>query len=118
MGTTFSTAGPSTRTVHSSRRSTHLTGRGRLLVLAGLVALMLAAFAAGRSASSQAVEQPEGSPALTQIVVEPGDTLWAVARRVAPERDPRELVSQIRRLNDLPTAALKVGQQLLLPAAA
>ncbi len=117
MGTTFTTAATSARTA-PSRRSTHLTGRGRLLVLAGLVALMLAAFAAGRSASSQAVEQPAGPPTLTQIVVEPGDTLWAVARRVAPERDPRELVSQIRRLNDLPTAALQVGQQLLLPAAA
>ena len=50
------------------------------------------------------------------VLVQPGDTLWSLAERIAPARDPREVVSQIRRLNGLPTAALQAGQQLLVPA--
>ena len=54
---------------------------------------------------------------LEQTTVLPGDTLWAVARRLAPEHDPREVVDQIRELNDLTSTELQAGQQLLLPAA-
>lgn len=97
------------------RRRLHLTARGRLLMLLGMALLMLGAFAIGRSASSQATEATAAVPALTQVTVAPGDTLWSVARGVAPQRDPREIVAQIRRLNHLPSASLRVGQQLLLP---
>ena len=97
-------------------RELRLTVRGRRLVLLALVLLLLGAFAVGRAASSQATAEQASTPVLTQVTVQPGDTLWAVARRVAPERDPRELVAQIRRLNDLPTASLQVGRQLVLPA--
>lgn len=98
-----------------TRPRLRLTSRGRGLLLLGLVVLLLAAFAVGRSASSQATIEPAAEPAPTAVTVQPGDTLWSVAGRLAPERDPRELVAQIRRLNDLSSASLTVGQQLLLP---
>ena len=93
-----------------------MTARGRRLVLLLVALLVLTAFAVGRAGSSSAGVQPEAAPQLTQVTVQQGDTLWAVARRVAPGHDPRELVAQIRRLNHLETASLVPGQQLVLPA--
>jgi len=95
----------------------HLTGRGRVLLVLVVAALLLAAFAMGRSASSQAtttVSMPAAAP--TQVTVQFGDTLWTLAHRLAPGRDTRDVVDQLRRLNHLSSANdLKVGQQLLLP---
>ncbi|BAS27600.1 LysM peptidoglycan-binding domain-containing protein [Limnochorda pilosa] len=48
-------------------------------------------------------------------VVGPGETLWSIARRVAPQEDPRRVVEAIRRLNGLHTAVLRIGQSLRLP---
>src|SRR3954447_8837593 len=44
-----------------------------------------------------------GSPpvAAERVTVRPGDTLWAIAERVAPGADPRETVAQIESLNHL-----------------
>ena len=81
-----------------------------------LVLLLLGAFAMGRSADSEAAAGPV-SP-LVQVTVQPGDTLWSVARQLSAQQDPREVVAQLRRLNGLRTASLTVGQQLLLPRAA
>lgn len=96
---------------------TRLTVRGRRLVL--LMALVLVAVVAvlGRPESSQAVQGLEVRPTLTQVTVQDGDTLWSVARQVAPQRDAREVVGQLRRLNHLTSSNLHVGQQLLLPEA-
>ena len=50
-------------------------------------------------------------------VVEPGDTLWSIARRVAPGRDPRPVVDGLIRANDL-RAGLQAGQELSIPVPA
>ena len=100
-------------------RRVRFTGRGRMVLLLAMVLLLLAAFAVGRSASSQATTSaPAAAPAATQVTVQPGDTLWSLAEELAPARDTREVVAQIRRLNDLPGAGLQAGQLLLVPAAA
>lgn len=95
---------------------THLTARGRTVVLAVLVLLLLAAFSLGRTVAVGSTAAPVG-PAVEQVTVLPGDTLWSVAQELAPGQDPRPVVDQIRRLNDLSSAELTAGQQLLLPAA-
>ena len=99
------------------RARPRLTRRGRLMVLLVLAALLFTAFSLGRAASQAASEAPVPTAQYEQTVVLPGDTLWAVARRLAPEHDPRDVVAQIRELNDLTTTQLQAGQQLLLPAA-
>ena len=101
---------------------THLTRRGRLAILLVVAALLFAAFSLGRAASqaSTAVDAASDSVAtapVEQITVLPGDTLWSVAKRIAPDNDPREVVAQIRDINDLSTSELQVGQQLFLPTA-
>ncbi len=93
-----------------------VTARGRRLVLLVLVLVLAGAVVLWHAGASQAVPQTEPDPALTQLTVQSGDTLWSVAHRIAPQRDARDVVDQLRRLNGLRTAQLRVGQQLLLPA--
>ncbi len=102
----------------SSRTSStvHLTHRGRALLVLALVALLLAAFSLGRTKSEASTSTER--PVLTQVTVQQGETLWAVAQRLAPEADPRQVIEVIRRVNHLEGSTLQVGQQLLLPAAA
>jgi hypothetical protein len=47
--------------------------------------------------------------------VQAGDTLWSIALRVAPGRDPRPLVDQLIADNHL-QGDLQVGQAIYLPA--
>ena len=96
----------------------HLTRRGRTLVLLALVAVLFAAFSLGRANSQAAPTAGEAPVSVEQITVQPGESLWAVARRIAPQNDPREVIGQIRRLNGLQDSQLQAGQQLLLPVAA
>jgi LysM repeat protein len=48
-------------------------------------------------------------------VVLPGETLWGIARQVAPGDDPRDTVARIVEFNSLPTTAVHAGQRLALP---
>ena len=95
-----------------------ITRRGRVLLLLALVAVLFAAFSLGRSASQAAPQSGEPAPAVAQVTVAHGESLWSVARRVAPQDDPRDVVARIRELNDLDSPHLQPGQQLILPVAA
>ena len=55
-----------------------------------------------------------GDPTVV-YVVQPGDTLWSIARRADPGADPRPLVDRLVEVNDL-RGALHAGDQLRLPA--
>lgn len=93
-----------------------VTRRGRVLLLLTLVVVLFAAFSLGRARSEAApVVQPSFSAVHEETTVQAGESLWTVARRIAPANDPREVIAQIRRLNDLASSQLRVGQQLLLP---
>ena len=48
-------------------------------------------------------------------VVQPGDSLWSIARSAAGTSDVRVVVAQIRRLNALHDTRLRPGQTLRLP---
>ncbi len=95
-----------------------LTRRGRALLVLVLAVVLLSAFSLGRAGSQAAdVAGAAGAAAPTSTTVQPGDSLWTVAERIAPAHDTREVIAQIQRLNDLDTATLQVGQLLLLPTA-
>jgi LysM repeat protein len=51
------------------------------------------------------------------VVVQPRQSLWAIAIEAAPGSDPRETVARIRDLNGLDARPVRAGQQLVLPAA-
>ncbi|HVF04387.1 MAG TPA: LysM peptidoglycan-binding domain-containing protein [Frankiaceae bacterium] len=90
-----------------------LTRRGRLVVLLVLATLLLVAFSLGRTSADAGSTRPAG-PAPT-TVVQPGETLWAIARRVAPAADPRVTVARLSTLNDLGDRPITAGQRLVLP---
>lgn len=50
----------------------------------------------------------------TQIIVQPGDTLWSIVKDQMPNEDPRDVVGTIRELNRLETANIYPGQVLTL----
>jgi LysM repeat protein len=77
-----------------------------LLLLAGL-GLILAATA------SRAAD-PAGSAPTAEV--RPGDTLWSIAVRYVPGRDPVTAVEEIRRLNGLTDYTIHAGQHVILPA--
>jgi hypothetical protein len=85
-----------------------LTRRGVAVVgfaVAALAATVLAL--AARSAPAPArVDGP------ARVSVHPGDTLWAVATRVAPQVDPRAEVAVLQRLNHLTDPVLRPGEVL------
>lgn len=49
------------------------------------------------------------------VIVQPGDTLWTLASRFAPDEDPRAWIADVRRENRLSTVVIKPGQRLRLP---
>lgn len=76
-------------------------------------AMASAAGALAAEGASSAGLRPSGG----WVVVEPGDTLWSLAVRYGPPgADPRDLVEELARLNDLgPSHRLSPGQALRLP---
>jgi hypothetical protein len=100
-----------------SPRSVRLTRRGRLAVVAVLAVLLFAAFSLGR-VGAEGSTSAAAAPQLQIATVMPGETLWAVAKRIAPGQDPRPVVARIQQLNDLPGAGIRAGQQLVLPVPA
>ena len=86
-----------------------LTRRGVVALSAAVVALGVVLVAlAGLSAPS-----PGSRPAPpATVTVHDGDTLWAIASRVAPDRDPRAEVADLQRRNHLAGVTLTAGQVL------
>ena len=56
--------------------------------------------------------------AMVDVTVVPGDTLWSIAAEAAPDRDPRDVIEEIRQLNDMQGGVLPIGVVLRVPASA
>jgi hypothetical protein len=116
ISTEISTAiSTSTRSGGGATPAVRLTRRGRAVVLLALLGLLLTAFVVGRAGSSQAATERTARTPYPLTTVHAGETLWSVAKRVAPGHDPRAVVQQISELNHLTGGAVRSGQQLLLP---
>ena len=112
------TATPLHRTARPELR---LTVRGRRV----LATLLLAPVALGIGAGlAQLPAAFAGDPAVTAVgeretfevrTVAQGETLWAIAESIAGDRDVRDVVHEIMRLNNLSTASLQAGQRLAVP---
>lgn len=110
-----------------------ITRRGRLVLLGLVAALAFALISLGQVAAQAGLSDaadgsgPDGSgpvssgpvssgPVSSTWVVQPGETLWVIAERLAPDTDPRETVARIVAMNDLPSSSVLVGQELQIPA--
>lgn len=103
------------------RRSAKLTKRGRVVIVLALAMVLLAAFSLGR-VSSQAATSAGSDGAATAatahrtVVVQPGDTLWSIAKKAAPRADVRVTVQRIEDLNALRAGQVVAGQEITLPS--
>jgi len=102
---------PGSRSARDDRRAgTHLTRRGRLVVISLFTILLALAFGAGRVSAVPVRSAPRPT-----VVVQPGDTMWSIAARVASGGDVRARVEQIAALNGVAAQALVPGEQLAVP---
>jgi hypothetical protein len=90
-----------------------LTRRGRAVVLAFFVLMASLASAVLFTTASRASD-PGTGPAPT-VVVQPHDTLWSIATRTSPRRDPYAAVAEIQRLNNIDGYVVHPGETLILP---
>jgi LysM domain len=97
-----------------------LTRRGKIvligipLVLLTALLLSLAGFFNSPAKASDSVADLAVTPTVT-VTVQPGESLWAIAGSVAPERDARDVMADIVQLNNLAAGAVHPGQQLYVP---
>jgi LysM repeat protein len=49
------------------------------------------------------------------MTVQPGDTLWGIAQRAAPDADPRVTVARIMEMNSLHSSTVPAGSALFVP---
>ncbi len=100
----------------TSAAHTHLTitRRGRM-VISGVVASAIIAVGL-LFASPGAQAGAEGGSEAPVYTVLAGETLWSIAKELAPGQDPRITIDQLMRSNNLRTADIRPGDVLLLPS--
>ena len=99
-----------------------LNRRGRLartLVVLSL-AIVLGSLVSGSLVSANAGAGTEAGPSkagsFITVTVAPGETIWSLATRLAPETgDVRGLVSEILEVNSLASVDVEAGQKIRIP---
>jgi nucleoid-associated protein YgaU len=99
---------------HDAMHRTHV--RRRLVALAIVVGLGL--IGTGQVASALGSHGGGGVQRVSTrtYVVRQGDTLWAIASRLAPARDPRPVIQAIQDANGVDAGSLVPGAVLRIPA--
>lgn len=98
----------------------HVYARRRLVVLALAVLAVVAVLVAAQRLSTAGVPDTTTGRAVSAEaigadvhIVQPGETLWDIARAIAPDADPRVVVAMLVERNG--DAPLQAGQRLELP---
>ncbi|MFV0374215.1 LysM peptidoglycan-binding domain-containing protein [Microbacterium sp.] len=107
---------PAARSLPQTRLRLTLRGRRVLAALPAVIALAIAVLSGGGALASASSAAGGADEAFEVVTVMPGDSLWAIAERVAPSADPRDVVDDIVRLNALSGARLDPGQSIAIPA--
>ncbi len=95
-----------------------LTRRGRVLLAGVPLVLLVAALvflASSMTAPARAGDEVGQATETVRVNVAPGETLWSLANEFAPDRDPRDVVSEIVELNGLGSSVVQAGQAVALP---
>ena len=99
----------------TSQPRLRLTRRGRavftaLAAIPVVVGVMLFALNGGGATATSS------SGELELVTVQAGQSLWQLAEEIAPQNDPRDVISDILAVNDLESGSVQAGQRLALPA--
>ncbi len=100
---------------HRPTPALRLTPRGRLVVVALFLLTLLAGGVLFGSTATRASGEAGAPQNYDYLIVQPGQTLWGIAKDVAPQQDPRATIEAILRLNALPDAGIEAGQRIALP---
>ncbi len=121
-GTRMVRAASASRVPARRVRRTRLTRRGRRLVWASAVLLLIAlitpvllAVASGAQAGNHGVPPSTVRAAMRQVVVKPGQSLWSIAVNAEPQADPRVVIQQIMDFNALGSQVVVPGESLWVP---
>lgn len=77
--------------------------------------LAVAGFAIVGFISGQVANATDTKAEQVHYSVHAGDTLWKIAAELAPNEDPRDFIAELVELNQLTSASVTPGQQLLVP---
>ena len=86
--------------------------RRRLVAVAVVLGLVLGLAVFGRQAGANRPAEQVAAEAVT-VTVQPGDTLWSIARSLAPDDDPRPLTDALVELAG--GTSLQPGQRIVIP---
>ena len=89
-----------------------LTRRGRVLLAAAALLAVLAFGLMGARLVHTRTAIPPSAPAVVEV--QPGDTVWSIAQRVAPQADTRAVVDAIVARNGLVGSVVHPGQRLVI----
>jgi len=100
----------------SARPHLRLTKRGRvvftsLAAVPLVVGVLLAALNGGGATATSS------SGELELVTLQAGQSLWQLAEEIAPDSDPRDVISDILAVNELESGSVQAGQRIALPAA-
>jgi hypothetical protein len=87
-----------------------LTRRGVIVLSLAVAVLGMALLGIAKMSAPPAANPAAGAAVPANVSVQPGDTLWSIAARVAPQTDPRAEVVKLVQLNRLASATLVPGQ--------
>lgn len=99
----------------SGRPPLRLTRRGRAVLLAAVTLALAAGSWVLLRHPSVAADGRQRPGVLREVTVLPGETLWAIAGRVCPHADPRDVVQRLMDVNGV-GPALSPGDVLAVPA--
>ena len=97
-----------------------LTNRGRTVLMVSALIVATSSFAATFSAFTGAAASTTSaassiSVAAEEIIVQPGESYWSIAREIAPGVSTQDVIDQIHQLNPFEGATLQAGTKILVP---
>jgi hypothetical protein len=92
-----------------------MTKRGRAALLT-LVAMPLVALALFFGINAGSATATGSSTPLKSFTMPAGESLWQVARQIAPKADPRDFIADVLSVNQLATTEVQPGQTIKIPA--
>ena len=107
-------AARSTRVRTSGSQRVRLTKRGRFALFFLLSAITVVGMMVAAGGQARATDRSAGL-ATSSYTVRAGQSLWQIAKVVAPNQDPRVTISQIEDLSGLAGSHVVAGQQLVVP---
>ena len=101
--------------VGSRRSASGSVARRRISLALAIVFVAVAmAFAVLSNQPATATDSP-ASVSVAYATVASGESLWAIAQRVAPNVDPRDWIDQVMDLNGMNDTNVVAGQRLVVP---